>query len=346
MDDQALAAGTRGRHRRGWRAGNARREGQAPAVEEVLVGAERVLDVQRPVTGRCPAREGGERIRREYNASVTVGAPNVSYREAPTREAAFNYRHKKQTGGSGQFAHIIGRIIPLSDDVEAPYEFEDNIKGGRIPREYIPAVSKGFVAALASGPLAGYEIVGCRMCLDDGSYHAVDSSEMAFRTAGREAFRQAFTRSKPVLQEPIMSIEVETPLEYQGSLVGDLNIGDSIHSLLTINKITHARLEELFIILKNRLGSALTRQNLPCGVILTGGVSKTPMIEDLAEITLDVSVTIGQSPDWIKNADLFEPEYATVLGLLYNALYDQRRTGESKKQPQSGWLRKMAGFFA
>jgi len=164
-----------------------------------------------------------ERMRREYRASVTVGAPNVSYREAPTCEASFNYRHKKQTGGSGQFAHVVGRLIPLGEDAQDPYEFEDNISGGRIPREYIPAVNKGFVAAMAEGPVAGYEIVGCKMCLDDGSYHAVDSSEMAFRTAGRAAFREAFKKSKPVLQEPMMNIEVETPLEFQGALVGDLN---------------------------------------------------------------------------------------------------------------------------
>ncbi|MDP6545493.1 MAG: elongation factor G [Phycisphaerae bacterium] len=164
-----------------------------------------------------------ERMRREFKASVTVGAPNVSYREAPTKEAKFNYRHKKQTGGSGQFAHVVGRLVPLADDAEDPYEFEDNIKGGSIPREYIPAVSKGFVAAMEKGPLAGYPIVGCQMALDDGSFHAVDSSEMAFRTAGKAAFRQAFGRSKPCLQEPIMTVEVETPAEFQGSLVGDLN---------------------------------------------------------------------------------------------------------------------------
>ena len=164
-----------------------------------------------------------QRMRREFKASVNVGAPNVSYREAPTREAEFNYRHKKQTGGSGQFAHVAGRLVPLGDDAEDPYEFEDNIKGGTIPREYIPAVSKGFVAAMEEGPLAGYPIVGCQMSLDDGSFHAVDSSEMAFRTAGKAAFRQAFGKSKPCLQEPIMTVEVETPTEFQGALTGDLN---------------------------------------------------------------------------------------------------------------------------
>jgi elongation factor G len=164
-----------------------------------------------------------ERMRREFKAEVTVGAPSVSYREAPTIEAEFNYRHKKQTGGSGQYAHVIGRLIPLAQDDESTYEFEDNVTGGRIPSEYIPAVNKGFQAAMKKGPLAGYEIVGCKMCLDDGRYHPVDSSEMAFRIAARDAFIEAFKQSRPCLQEPIMMVEVEMPNEFQGPVVGDLN---------------------------------------------------------------------------------------------------------------------------
>ncbi|MBN2138032.1 MAG: elongation factor G [Sedimentisphaerales bacterium] len=164
-----------------------------------------------------------ERMRREFKAEVTVGMPNVSYREAPTIEAEFNYRHKKQTGGSGQYAHVVGRLIPMSLDADSSYEFEDNITSGRIPTEYIPAVNKGFQAAMEKGPLAGYEIVGCKMCLDDGSHHSVDSSEMAFRIAGRDAFIEAFRKSKPCLLEPIMAVEVEAPGEYQGAVVGDLN---------------------------------------------------------------------------------------------------------------------------
>ena len=164
-----------------------------------------------------------ERMRREFRAEVTVGAPSVSYREAPTVESKFNYRHKKQTGGSGQFAHVIGRLIPLAQDNESTYEFEDNVTGGRVPSEYIPAVNKGFQAAMKKGPVAGYEIVGCKMCLDDGSSHAVDSSEMAFRIAARDAFIEAFRKSRPCLQEPIMTVEVEMPREFQGPIVGDLN---------------------------------------------------------------------------------------------------------------------------
>jgi elongation factor G len=164
-----------------------------------------------------------ERMRREFKAGVTVGVPNVSYREAPTVEAEFNYKHRKQTGGSGQYAHVVGRLIPLAEDAESSYEFEDNITSGRIPTEYIPAVNKGFQAAMKKGPLADYEIVGCKMCLDDGSYHSVDSSEMAFRIAARDAFIEAFKKSRPCLLEPIMTVEIEMPGEYQGPVVGDLN---------------------------------------------------------------------------------------------------------------------------
>ncbi len=129
-------------------------------------------------------------------------------------------------------------------------------------------------------------------------------------------------------------------------LVGDLSIGDSFHSQLSINKITHARLEELFIILKNQLGSYLTRTHLPCGVILTGGVSRTPMIADLAEVTLDVPVALAECPDWVRSSELGEPQYSTVLGLLYNALHDQRSNAPGKTEPkQANWLRKVTGLF-
>ena len=180
-----------------------------------------------------------ERMRREFKAQVTVGAPNVSYREAPTVEAQFNYRHKKQTGGAGQFAHVVGRMIPLPHDAQTPYEFEDNITSGRIPGEYIPAVNKGFQAAMKEGPLAGYEIVGCKMCLDDGSYHTVDSSEMAFRIAARDAFIDAFKKTRPCLLEPIMMVEVEMPREYQGAIVGDINSRRGI-IMETKNRDTYA----------------------------------------------------------------------------------------------------------
>jgi elongation factor G len=163
-----------------------------------------------------------ERIRREYSVEVEVGAPKVSYREAPTQLAAFNYRHKKQTGGSGQFAHIVGRFEPLPEDSEETFVFEEKITGGRIPKEYIPAVEKGFRSCLTQGPLAKYPIVGLHAFLEDGSYHEVDSSDMAFQAAARGCLRETFKATKPVLLEPIMKIEIETPEQSQGPVTGDL----------------------------------------------------------------------------------------------------------------------------
>ena len=212
-------------------AGSADQERMAKAVSRFMKEDPTFRVSSDPETGQTIVAGMGElhldvyieRMRREFKAEVTVGAPSVSYREAPTIEAEFNYRHKKQTGGSGQYAHVIGRLIPLTQDEESTYEFEDNVSGGRIPSEYIPAVNKGFQAAMKKGPLAGYEIVGCKMCLDDGTYHAVDSSEMAFRIAARDAVIEAFNKSRPCLQEPIMKVEVEMPNEFQGAIVGDLN---------------------------------------------------------------------------------------------------------------------------
>ena len=163
-----------------------------------------------------------ERIRREYNASVIVGRPKVQDREAPTVETKFNYKHKKQTGGSGQFAHIVGRLVPLDLTGEDDYIFESCVTGGRIPTEYIPSVDKGFQMARAKGPLAGFEVVGTKMVLEDGSYHAVDSSDMAFQICGRSAFRQVVRDAKPVLLEPIMKVEIEVPTEFQGVVSGDV----------------------------------------------------------------------------------------------------------------------------
>ncbi len=164
-----------------------------------------------------------ERIRREYKCELEVGRPRVSYREAPTQALEFNHKHRKQTGGAGQYAHVVGRLEPLPEGSPEPYEFENKVFGGRIPTEFIPSVDKGFKSMLAKGPLAGYEIIGVKMILEDGSHHAVDSSDMAFQICARDAFREAFLRSKPVLLEPIMKVQVETPKEFQGSIIGDLS---------------------------------------------------------------------------------------------------------------------------
>ncbi len=164
-----------------------------------------------------------ERIRREYKVRVESGAPQVAYREAPTQSADFNHRHKKQTGGAGQFAHIVGRLEVFNGTDDEPFEFEDNVVGGRIPRQYIPSVEKGFRGCLAKGPVARYPVIGVRVELNDGSYHEVDSSDKAFQTAAAACFRENFRRMKPVLLEPIMNIEIECPRGFQGSITGDLN---------------------------------------------------------------------------------------------------------------------------
>ncbi len=163
-----------------------------------------------------------QRIRREYRVEVEVGAPKVSYREAPTRGAPFDVRHRKQTGGSGQYAHIVGRFDVLPEDAEETFLFEDHVTGGRIPKQYIPAVEKGIRSQLMKGPVAGYPVVGLAVHLDDGSYHEVDSSDMAFTTCAQTTMRECFARTAPVLLEPVMKIEIECPTSFQGTVVGDL----------------------------------------------------------------------------------------------------------------------------
>ncbi|TWU62435.1 MULTISPECIES: elongation factor G [Crateriforma] len=163
-----------------------------------------------------------ERIRREYGVEIEVGAPKVSYRESPTKIVEFNYKHKKQTGGSGQYAHIVGKLSPIESDSEDSFEFEDHVVGGRIPKQYIPAIQKGFVDSLGKGPVAEYPVVGTRIDLDDGSYHEVDSSEKAFYTAAQGCFREYFKQASPKLLEPIMNVEIECPEDFQGTVVGDV----------------------------------------------------------------------------------------------------------------------------
>ena len=164
-----------------------------------------------------------ERIKREYKVECTVGMPKVSYREAPTKATSFDYKHRKQTGGSGQYAHIKGVMEPLADDAPEPFVFDNEVTGGRIPSEFIPSVEKGFRMSLAKGPVAGYEVIGVKMVLQDGSYHDVDSSTMAFEICARDCFRETFRRAEPVLLEPIMKVEVEVPTEFQGPVSGTIS---------------------------------------------------------------------------------------------------------------------------
>jgi len=160
-----------------------------------------------------------ERMRREYSAEVETGAPQVAYREALSRRADFDYLHKKQTGGSGQFAKVVGYIEPLD---KGEYEFVNEIRSGRIPTEYIPACDKGFRTSLDKGSLIGFPIVGVRVVLTDGNSHAVDSSDMAFLTASRAAFRETYSKAKPRILEPVMRVSVEGPDEFQGAIYRSL----------------------------------------------------------------------------------------------------------------------------
>jgi elongation factor G len=163
-----------------------------------------------------------ERIRREYKVGVAVGAPKVRYREAPSTIAEFDFKHKKQTGGSGQYAHIVGRLEPLNEGFDEPFEFEEHVVGGRIPKQYIPSIEKGFRQSLLKGPIAEYPVVGLKVVVNDGSYHEVDSSDMAFQNCARGCFRETFAKTKPALLEPIMRVEIETPETFQGAVTGDV----------------------------------------------------------------------------------------------------------------------------
>jgi len=161
-----------------------------------------------------------ERMKREYNAEVETGKPRVAYRETITRRAEFDYTHKKQTGGSGQFGKVMGYIEPLEEE---NFSFESKVVGGRIPTQFIPSCEKGFNSCMAKGPKLEFPVTGIAVTLVDGGFHAVDSSEMAFQAAARGAFKQAYEKAKPVIQEPIMKVEIETPNEFQGPCMGLIN---------------------------------------------------------------------------------------------------------------------------
>jgi elongation factor G len=168
-----------------------------------------------------------ERLKREYKADVEVGAPQVNYRETIRTEADFDYTHKKQTGGSGQFGQVVGVIRPLTDDrkerEDTNFSFKNNIKGGSIPSEFIGACEKGFEDVMDKGPLAAFPLINVEVDLNDGKYHDVDSSDMAFRIASRQAMRQAIGKASAVILEPFMQVQVETPDEFQGFVIGDLS---------------------------------------------------------------------------------------------------------------------------
>ena len=161
-----------------------------------------------------------ERMKREYKAEVETGMPQVAYREAITKKADFNYTHKKQSGGAGQYGRVAGFMEPLE---EGDYEFVNQIKGGVIPSEYVPSCDKGFKSCLEKGRLIGFPIVGVKVTINDGQYHPVDSSDMAFQAAARGAFREAYEKAGAQVLEPIMKVVLEGPAEFQGAMMGSIN---------------------------------------------------------------------------------------------------------------------------
>ena len=164
-----------------------------------------------------------ERMRREYGVDLVTGAPQVAYRETITKKAEFDYTHKKQTGGQGQFSRVAGYLEPIALEEGKNYEFVDKVVGRSIPREYISSCDKGFKSCLERGALIGFPIVGVRAVINDGAYHDVDSSDMAFQIGARYGFRQGFSKASPIILEPIMKVEVDGPVEFQGAILGGLN---------------------------------------------------------------------------------------------------------------------------
>ncbi|KAJ2161693.1 Elongation factor G, mitochondrial [Coemansia sp. RSA 552] len=166
-----------------------------------------------------------ERMRREYNVDCVTGKPQVAFRETATKKSPFHYTHKKQTGGAGQFGRVIGYIepIPAEEQADKSHEFVNQVVGGNIPAQYIVACEKGYKDGLQEGFMVGHPIVNVRLVLEDGAAHSVDSSEMAFRAATLGAFREAFKASNPRVLEPVMSVDVSAPIEFQGNVLGSLN---------------------------------------------------------------------------------------------------------------------------
>jgi elongation factor G len=164
-----------------------------------------------------------DRMRREFKVEANIGQPKVAYRETITSQIEVDYTHKKQSGGSGQFAKVKIIFEPLPEDSTENFVFKSEITGGRVPKEYIPGVEKGISLAKETGILAGYPVVGLKARLIDGAFHDVDSSVLAFEIAARAAFREAMAKASPVLLEPIMKVEIVTPEEYMGDIIGDVN---------------------------------------------------------------------------------------------------------------------------
>ena len=200
-------------------------------------------------------------MKREFKVEANIGAPQVAYREAFGRTVEVDYTHKKQSGGAGQFARVIMSFEP--QETGAGNEFESKVVGGAVPREYIPGVEKGFLAQLETGVLAGFPVIDVKAVLTDGGYHDVDSSVLAFEIAARAAVREAMEKSRPKLLEPIMKVEVVTPEDYMGDIIGDLNSRRG--HVQDVGQRSNARLIEAMVPLANMFGYVNTLRSMSQG---------------------------------------------------------------------------------
>ena len=202
-----------------------------------------------------------DRMRREFKVEATVGAPQVAYRETISRVAEIDYTHKKQTGGSGQYARIKVRFEP--QETGSGVTFENEVVGGSVPREFIPGVEKGIMSAAQSGVLSGFPVIDIKATLYDGASHDVDSSVMAFEIAARAAFREGMGKAGPKLLEPVMRVEVVTPEDYMGDIIGDLNSRRG--QVTNMDQRGNARVISAFVPLANMFGYVSTLRGMSQG---------------------------------------------------------------------------------
>ena len=204
-----------------------------------------------------------DRLRREFGVDINQGAPQVNYKEAITTSVQHREVFKKQTGGRGKFADIIVEIGPADEGVTG-LQFDNQVKGGNVPKEFVPCVQKGFESAMANGVLAGYEVPSLKVTLLDGSFHPVDSDQLSFELAARMAFRHACPKCKPVILEPIMNLEVVTPEDYMGDIVGDLNRRRG--QIVAMDSTTNgARIVKAFVPLSEQFGYVTVLRTLSSG---------------------------------------------------------------------------------
>ncbi len=223
-----------------------------------------------------------DRLRREFGVEINQGAPHVNYKETVTASVQHREVFKKQTGGRGKFADIIVEIGPADEGVVG-LQFEDKVKGGNVPKEFIPSVQKGFEAAMANGVLAGYEVQSLKVTLLDGSFHPVDSDQLSFELAARMAFRHACPKCKPILMEPIMSLEVVTPEEYMGEITGDLTRRRGQISAMDSAGAT-ARIIKAFVPLSEQFGYVTVLRTLS-----SGRATSTMTFDHYAEVPASIA---------------------------------------------------------